>query len=415
MSVCLMGRCVFYKNTKTTTIMKHFYSLLLFAVLSFWGSAQAFADDEHPWAGTYTLMLVDDVPYHYLPDEAAQWITATPDTFEVTIAWNAEANKYLVTKFYNYEVNNIAAGGLEFKVIDEKNAQIIPSAYKFHKFTVLPADTLYEEYEDEDGVMVKDTTYYSETVVGLQLCDGGNMMYGLEPIDVRKNSDGQISISSGFKVIYGDRSTNGFVVWTDGATPLNGGDEIEFVQHDFTGFYKVTADMQFAMDEMKWPDTFVMEIATDEWGSYLAQFLGYDVATPNFNAIYVDPDKKNGNKGQITLMDGFNTIAEIDGKTYQLLDGTSTTGPIKLTYHEDSNTLEIDYFNIWSVADQMESSYYLGCTATPITADEAAAIKNPSIIIAKEANAVYNLRGQRIAKPTAPGVYVINGKKVIVK
>ena len=393
--------------------MKKLYTLLLLAVLSFCGAAQAFADDEHPWAGTYTLMFVEDEPYSYLPEDN-EWVTAIPDTFEVTIAWDADANKYFVTKFYNYEVNNIAAGGLEFKVIDEKNAQIIPSAYKFHKFTVLPADTLYEEYEDEDGVMVKDTTYYKETVVGLQLCDGGNMMYGLDPIDVRKNSDGQISIS-GFKVIYGDRSTNGFVVWTDGATPLNGGDEIENVQHDFTGFYKVTADFLFAMDEVKWPETFVMEIATDEWGSYLAQFLGYDVATPNFNAIYVDPDKKNGNNGQITISDGFNTIASIGGKTYKLLDGTSADGPIKLSYNEKDGSVTIDYFNILCVEDQMESAYYLGCTATPITAEEAAAIKNPEMASQKNASAIFNLRGQRVSAPTAPGIYIINNKKVLVK
>lgn len=399
------------KNTKQT-IMKKLYTLFLLAVLSFCGAAQAFADDEHPWAGTYTLMLVDNEPYHYLPDEAAQWITAIPDTFEVTIAWNADANKYLVTKFYNYEVNNLAAGGLDLKVIDDKYAQILLTGTKFHKFTVLPADTVIEQYEDEDGQIVVDTVAYRETVVGLQLTDGTSMMYGTAPIEVKKNSDGQISIG-GFKIIYSDRTVNGFFAWTDGATPLNGGDVFE--SHDFTGFYKVTADMQFAMDDMKWPDTFVMEIATDEWGSYLAQFLGYDVATPNFNAIYVDPDKKNGNNGQITVMNGFNTIVSIDGKTYQLLDGFSADGPIKLSYNEKDGSVTIDYFNVWCVEDQAASSYYLGCTATPISAEEAAAIKKTELTMRKESNAVYNLRGQRISAPTAPGIYIINNKKVVVK
>lgn len=394
--------------------MKKLYTLLLLAVLSFCGAAQAFADDEHPWAGTYTLMLVDDVPYHYMPDEAAHWITAIPDTFEVTISWNEDANKYLVTKFYNYEVNNLSAGGLEFKVIDEKNAQIIPTGTKFHKFEVLPADTIYGEYEDEDGQMVKDTTYYSETVVGLELSDGTNYMHSYNPIEVRKNSDGQISLGA-FKVLFSERIASGIFVWSDGATPLNGGDVIENVQHDFTGFYKVTADFLFAMDEVKWPETFVMEIATDEWGSYLAQFLGYDVATPNFNAIYVDPDKKNGNNGQITISDGFNTIASIGGKTYKLLDGTSADGPIKLSYNEKDGSVTIDYFNILCVEDQMESAYYLGCTATPITAEEAAAIKNPEMASQKNASPIFNLRGQRVSAPTAPGIYIINNKKVLVK
>ncbi len=387
--------------------------MILAAVLSLCCATQAFADDEHPWAGTYTLMLVDDSPYSYLPESADQWITSVPDTFEVVIEWKADANKYLVTKFFNYEVNNNASGGIEFKVIDEKYAQIIPFGTKFHKFGIQEADTVYSEYEDEDGQIVKDTTYYRETVVGLELSDGTNDMHGKEPIDVKKNSDGQISISA-FKVIYGDRESNGFFIWSDGATPLNGGDTAD-EKHDFTGYYKFTCDWNpFLMDDVVWPSSFLMEIATDEWGSFLAQFLGYDVATPNYNAIYVDPDKKNGMNGQITVMDGFNTIAEINGKHYQLRDGFSADGPIKLTYNEKDGSVTIDYFNVWCVEDQAESAYYFGGTATPITAEEAAAIKAP----AKEAtsdSAIYDLTGRRIAAPVKGQIYIQDGKKLIKK
>ena len=35
--------------------------------------------------------------------------------------------------------------------------------------------------------------------------------------------------------------------------------------------------------------------------------------------------------------------------------------------------------------------------------------------VEKTVNAIYNLRGQKVDKPTKGGIYIINGKKVVVK
>lgn len=395
--------------------MKNIYFFLLAALFMVAGTANAQKDAAHPWAGNYTLMITEEEPYQYLPESAAEWIKEVPTTFEVTIEWNAEQEKYLVTKFYNFEVNNLSAGGLEFKVTDDKFAQIIPSGTKFHKFTTLEPDTVVTEEELEDGTVVKDTTYYGNTVVGLDLCDGGTLMYGKNPIDVIMNSDGQISLG-GFKIIYGDREGQGFFIWTDGATPLNGGDVQE--KHNYTGYYKVTADWVMNIEEVEWPETFVMEIAEDEYGAYLAQFVGYDVATPNFNAIYVDNDKKNPANGVISIMDGFNSITTINGVTYSLCDYDTKPTSIKLTYNEKSNTVSVDYFNIRNNSTGEAAAYYLGATATPISKEEADALATSvsSVKVATPASAaMYNLNGQRVIAPQKGQIIITNGKKYLVK
>lgn len=396
--------------------MKKIYFFILAAMLMIAGTANAQKDAEHPWAGNYTLMLVDDEPYQWVPEDAYNYIEKElPTTFEVNIVWNAELNKYLVTKFYNWDVNNLADGGLELKVVDDKFAQIITAGPAYHKFEVLAPDTVVTEIENEDGTITKDTTYYKETVVGLDLVDGTSMMNGKEPVDVMMNSDGQISLGA-FKILFKNREGQGFYIWSDGATPLNGGDIQE--KHNYAGYYKVTAEWVMNMESMEWPETFVMEIAEDEYGAYLAQFLGYDVATPNFNAIYVDNDKKNPINAMISLMDGFNVIATIDGVKYSLVDGTSAAANIKLTYNDKNNTVGIDYFNIKNNSTGAESAYYLGCTATPITKEEADALA-ASVSTVKAATpasaAMYNLNGQRISAPQKGQIILTNGKKYLVK
>lgn len=396
--------------------MKKIYFFILAAMLMIAGTANAQKDAEHPWAGTYTLKDVDEEPYQYVSEDAYQYIEEKlPETFEVTIVWNAELNKYLVTKFYNWEVNNRAEGGIELKVVDDKYAQIITTGSIYHKFTVLDPDTVVTDIENEDGTITKDTTYYKETVVGLDLCDGTNMMNGKEPVEVFMNSDGQISLGA-FKVIFRSREGQGYYAWSDGATPLNGGDIKE--KHNYAGYYKVTADYVWNMEDVQWPETFVMEIAEDEWGVYLAQFVGYDVATPNFNAIYVDNDTKNPANAMISLMDGFNNIVTIDGVTYSLVDGTSAAANIKLTYSDKDNTVGIDYFNIKNNSTGAESAYYFGGTATPISKEEADALA-ASVSTVKAATpasaAMYNLNGQRISAPQKGQLIITNGKKYLVK
>lgn len=403
--------------------MKNFYYFILVAMLMVTSTASAQKDTEHPWAGSYTVMLIDDEPMHYLPETAAEWITSVPDTFEVAIEWNAEQGKYLVTKFYNYTTNNIEDGGLELKVIDEKKAQIIPVKGCYHKFTMLPAEQVITEKVNDDGKVVKDTADYSETVIGLELCDGGSSMYSYEPIEVTMNSDGQISIDA-FKILYQYREGTGWFVWTDGATPLNGGDEKEdVVPYDWTGYYWITVDpfSIFALDGNEYPTEGAMEIAKDASGNFIVtKFLGYDTASANAftGGIYLTPSTKKANVATIDCseyMNILNTTDDLGMSGLVLCDAMGGNGSINIEIDESTNTVSIDVFYLvnWDgmTATSEQAAMYFMADALK---GDATAVKTPAIA-STPSTEMYDLTGRRITAPRKGQFVIANGKKHICK
>lgn len=403
--------------------MKKIYYFILAAMLMVASTALAQKDTEHPWAGNYTVMLIDDEPLHYLNESAGKWIESIPDTFDVTIEWNAEQGKYLVTKFYNYTTNNLEAGGFELQVIDEKNAQLIPVKGVYHKFTVLPPEEVINETVDESGVVTRDTVSYSETVVGLELCDGGNNMYSYEPIAVKMNSDGQISIDA-FKIIFKDRDASSWFVWTDGASPLNGGDEPEEITpYDWSGYYWITVDPfnVFALDGNEYPTEGAMEISKDASGNFIVtKFLGYDTAAANAftGGIYLTPNSKKANKATIDCSAYMNLLTSTDDfgmAGLVLCDAIGANEGINIEIDETTNTVTIDGFNLvnWDamadVNEQVAMYFMADAVKGDATQIEDVAVKSAVV------TGMYDLTGRRVASPRKGQIIITNGKKIITK
>ena len=394
--------------------MKKLY-LFMLAAMMIAGNAMAQKDSEHPWAGTYTLMLTD--PYNYLPESAAEWNVLTPDTFEVTIEWNEELAQYRVTKFYDMATENLTEGSFELKVIDEKNAQIILVNEGYYVYGIQPAGTIV----DENG---EEVVYENDTKVKATLVDGSNTMFSYEPIDVFMNSDGQISLGA-FKIIYSDRSSTGWIVWTDGAVPLNGGDEpVEVEPRDWTGSYTMTVPEYscMALDGNEYPVQGAFEITKDDSGNFIVtKFLGYDTALANAftGGIYLTPDKKNANKATIDCGEYMNLLEATDDMGMAglvLCDLTGSNGSINIEWDEETQTITFDmfYFMHWdgfSTEGPTQAALYF----------EAAAVKDGSNAITeitKETTAkdVYDLTGRRVLNTeNLKGIYIVGGKKVVIK
>lgn len=395
--------------------MKKLYFLMLAAMIMIAGNAMAQKDSEHPWAGTYTLMLADDTPFHSLPESAAEWNVLTPDTFEVTIEWNAELSQYRVTKFYDMTTENLTDGSFELKVIDEKNAQIILVKEAYHVFGIQPAGTVVSE----DG---EEVTYENDTKVKATLTDGGNNTWSYEPIAVFMNSDGQISIDA-FKVLYSDRSNMGWIVWTDGAVPLNGGDEPVAVEpRDWTGTYTMTVPDYYcmALDGNEYPNQGAFEIAKDDNGNFIVtKFLGYDTALANAffsGGIYLTPSKKNVNKATIDCDEYMNLLESTEGMGMAglvLCDGAAANGPINIEWNEETQTISFDmfYFMHWdgmSGEAPTEAILYIGADAVKNDPNAITGITKKDIV-----KGIYDLSGHRVTSPQKGHLYIINGKKVI--
>ena len=392
--------------------MKKLY-LFMLAAMMIAGNAMAQKDSEHPWAGTYTLMLTD--PYHSMPESAAEWNVLTPDTFEVTIEWNEELAQYRVTKFYDLATENLTEGSFELSVIDEKNAQIILVKQAYYVYGIQPAGTIVDENGDE-------VVYEKDTKVTATLVDGGNMMFSYEPIDVFMNSDGQISLGA-FKVIYSDRSSTGWMAWTDGAVPLNGGDEpVEVEPRDWTGTYNMTIPDYYYMelDGNEYPLQGTFEISKDDGGNFIVtKFLGYDTALANAftGGIYITPNKKNANKATIDCDLYMNLLEATDDMGMAglvLCDGSGENGPISIEWDEETQTITFDmfYFMHWDAFSSEAPTEAILYFAADAVKDGTNAITE----ITKETTAkdVYDLTGRRVEK-MEKGIYIVNGKKVVIK
>lgn len=383
--------------------MNKIYSIILAAVLSLCVFTSAFADDAHPWAGTYTLMKLDEgVNYHN--EQAEAYGFTMVEQFTIKIEWCDTC--YMVKEFLGFDLNKMDKGGIMLEVEDETYAYIPTKRYKINVYESFPE----EDYYDEDS---GETIHYNAYTVGLALWgqDGNSAT----PITLRKQSDGQIKIN-GFG-LWLEGSTANPVCYYDACVPLNGGDPEE--SYNYEGYYKVTADWVMNMEEdVKWPETFVMAIENIQGYGCLTQFLGYDVMTPNWGAIYVDPDPKSSSGGLITIMDGFNVITTINGKKYYLTDYNSEAKSIKLSYNSKNDAVSIDYFNVYNYTDKTEAAYYLGCTAKKITKEEADELAS-SISLAESSapasSAIYNLAGQRITSPQKGQFIIKDGKKYLVK
>ena len=412
--------------------MKKLYLLMLTAMIMVPGNVMAQKDADHPWAGNYTLMLVDDDPLHFVPEEPlAKWNIETPDTFDVKIEWNDEKSMYLVTKFYNKETSNLPNGGFVLEVLDDKNAQIKLVKDKFFAYGIEPADTLYEEWtkwnEDSTEILAQgvDTIIYKETVAGLQLTDETSSPYSIEkPVTVYMNSDGQISLG-GFQVLFIDNKYMGWVVWSDGAVPLNGGDEPEAIEpRDWTGTYWMTIPQYYyiSLDGNEYPEAGAFEVAKDESGNYLVtKFLGYDTAEANImfsGGIYLTPSKKNANKATIDCELYMNLLKATDDMGMEglvLCDSGGENGSIGIEWDEATQTVFFDsfYFMYWSAmgGTPTEAAMYFAAEAVVGGSDGITVVSAQK----NDDKTIYDLTGRRVTNPQQGHLYIVNGKKVVIK
>lgn len=386
-------------------MMKKIYSFILAAILMIAGSAQALADDAHPWAGTYTLMVTEET-YINTGDSIANLYNITcPDTFKIKIEWADTC--YCITEFMGYDLHNMKDGGIRFTLSDDNNATFNPSGYVMK--------SLKEEVKADTTIVDGDTIITPADYDRVVLWGPGS---STASISLERQSDGQIAISEFCLATSSAVGGSIYAGWYGRCVPLNGGDVKE--QYDWVGYYKVTADYVWPMvDDMTFPETFIMEIKKDDWNNlYVNQFAGYDTGTPNYNALYVNPNSKDGDKATIDNS-MFNVLTTLDATTYTnlvLLDGFGGQDGIALTHNSDE-TISIGYFNIGKsefFATPESVCYYLGATAVKISEEEAASISAPKATAASS-SVMYNVSGQRIAAPRKGQIFIQNGRKYLAK
>ena len=147
----------------------------------------------------------------------------------------------------------------------------------------------------------------------------------------------------------------------------------------------------------------------------VTKIFGMDVVALNQGGILVTPSEDNPNMAEIEV--GTMLQSVVPGESYLYLMDMNATNEwaIQLTRNEDG-TLTMENFCItyYKSGDERHSTvaYYTGVTAEK--KEIADGIENIAVEN-KVVEGIFDMMGRKLDAITAPGLYIVNGNKVLVK
>ena len=327
------------------------------------------------WAGVYTVKTTDENGLYVAEAAGFDW----PTEFQIEVEYNEGWDMYLVTKVFGMDVVALNYGGLGF----------------------IPA---------EDGKSVDIKTGYLYTVqqnaVYLALRD---MNMSTDAIEMVVNEDGTMSVAglSIVTVVGSEETLNAF--YSNLAVTKEAAEPEAF---DWLGTWEVTAGKQTSYDGKTYPESFYMTIEHNEgWGmTLITQFMSTDVAGVNYGGILLTIAADN--KSAEMKVDMFAGGSYPDYLKIYDMNGTADY-PVILTANEDGTISFDDFFLAnynWDTTAKTPAVFYENVTATKCpTGIEEVKGENAKV------KGIFDMQGRKIDAITAPGLYIVDGKKVLVK
>ncbi|MBO7239861.1 MAG: hypothetical protein J6V23_05215, partial [Bacteroidaceae bacterium] len=368
MSVAGLSVVTVISGVETPTL-NAFYSNLLVTKEAAEPEAPAFS-----WAGQHTVKVgtVESYDKNEYPTE-----------FTMTVV--DYGNYMLVTEFLGNDVAGINYGGIEFTVAaDGKSAEmaagsIVGGAFPTYLY-------LYDMNAQEN------------------------------PILFTLNADGSVSVDNFFvkNVDYNTGASTPAAYFQNVTIPAGGSVEPEApAEFDWLGTWEVTAGSQISYDGKEYPKSFYMTVEYNEnWGlTLITQFMSKDVVSLNQGGIMLDIAADN--KSAEMELDMFAGGSYPDYLKIYDMNGTADY-PIILTANEDGTISFEDFYLATYNWDT------LSLTGGGVLYQDVTATKCPTGIEEVkgengEVKAIFDLQGRKIGAITAPGLYIVNGKKVLVK
>ena len=324
------------------------------------------------WSGTYkvtvpSVFLGSETGRGYV-NETSEW----PTVFTFKVEWNEGFKKYLVTEFMGNNVVAMNWGGLAFEIGEGGQSASISAGYI--------------------KTIVQGESYFVLRDLNMQAA----------PIVMTVNADNTMTAS--FATAVSNKADQGFEAYYSNAT-------IEKMEpFDFAGEYTLTA----TVDNAQFPASFDFEVVYDdsypgyEW-HYIANFMGNDVINLN-----------NGGIGLIVNADGlgaeigmnYTYLFPLEGGGYYVMcneKGAKDTS-IALTVNVDGTISATNFTVVNSNTGAIVATY----SNVVITKKGSTAIENV-VEENKAVKGIYDILGRKVDAITAPGLYIVDGKKVLVK
>ena len=326
------------------------------------------------WAGVYNVKA--DL---YVANSAGiEW----PTEFQFEVTYYETSDIYCVTSVFGYDIAGINYGGLMFT----------------------PA---------EDGKSVEINTGNLASLgdgVYMKILD---MNLTTSPIKMTVNEDGTMSVM-GLSVAMGEYGSNENVLISYYSNLVITKETVEDGEEDAPAFdwygtWEVTAANVDVYDGKEYSSSFYMTIEELSGSAFITQFMSNDVKGINYGGIL------------LTIADDNKTAEMQTGKFaggkypdyLKIYDMNASESPVLFTANENGSISIANFFlknYNWDTAATSAAAFYKNVTATKCpTGIENIVVENAVV------EGIYDMQGRKIDAITTPGLYIVNGKKVLVK
>ena len=235
------------------------------------------------------------------------------------------------------------------------------------------------------------------------------------PIVFTLNEDGSVNVSNFFiKHLKYDENYNpsesAAAYYQNVTIPAAGGDVEEAEPFDWYGTWEVTTGSQASYDGKEYPASFYMTIEEAYGYTMITQFMSNDIKALNSGGIILTV--ADDNKTAEMQTDKF--VGGAYPSYLKIYDMNGQTGSVVFTANEDGTLSIADFFLAnydWSTSAITGGAvFYQNVTATKCpTSIENIVVENAVV------EGIFDMQGRKIDAITAPGLYIVNGKKVLVK
>ena len=188
---------------------------------------------------------------------------------------------------------------------------------------------------------------------------------------------------------------------------------------DWAGTYVLSADVttEEGVDATSFPSEFEVEVQLYNDGKYrIAEFMDTNIYNTNQGNTVVEV-AENGNSATISLSQAYGMfMLSVNYPNYMLLsdkDGAATSLNVVLGA---GNVLTMDDFTVTALNYDTQASAKLATYSNVTLTKKAVDTAIENVVVENKAvEGIFDMQGRKINSITAPGLYIVNGAKVLVK